>query len=64
MGNTNLTSTWVLTMIHIFLQKRYSNLSVEPADILDTTRHFAAMSTEARVVSQSIRRVQPLPDLS
>jgi len=26
--------------------------------------HFAAMSTEARVVSQSICRAQPLPDLS
>jgi hypothetical protein len=62
-GNTILTSTWVPTMSHIFFQKRHSNLSAEPADILDPTRHFAAMSTEARVVSHSICRAQPLPDL-
>src|SRR6266567_6430794 len=34
------------------------------SNINNFRRHFAVMSTEALVFSQSIRRVQPLPDLS
>ncbi len=42
---------------------RFSSTISDPT-INNSTCHFAVMSTEARVVSQSIRRVQPLPDLS
>jgi hypothetical protein len=42
-------------ILHLFREWRHEH---------DSTRHFAVISTEARVVSQSIPRVQPLPDLS
>jgi hypothetical protein len=32
--------------------------------LLSTAAYFGVMSTDARVVSQSMRRLQPLPDLS
>ena len=42
----------------------HNPLTISDPTINNSTRHFAVMSTEARVVSQSIHRVQPLPDLS
>ena len=41
-----------------------ASLPISDSTTNNFTRHFAAISTEARVVSQSIRRLQPLFDLS
>ena len=56
-------SAALIAMARRELQRSKPELCL-PCFMLPDQSHFAAMSTEARVVSQSIRRVQPLPDLS